>query len=72
MKKLFYILALLMLTGCEMRTNTDNTYMGIGGVTLHPFVYHGHDYVLCKYNEAGGVIHDPDCKKCVTIKRDSI
>lgn len=69
MKKILFLLGIVLLCGCE-----HNTSVGISpeGSTPFEFITHfeykNHQYIKFETNgldsRIGGVVHDPDCKYC--------
>lgn len=50
--------------------NEDEVTMLNEGVDSFSFSHKGHDYIafywgMSQYNSRGGVVHDPDCRKCI-------
>lgn len=68
MKKLLYlIITLLCLTSCWIEDNTKPTHIMETGLPFEivcEFKYKEHDYIKFSSGSLGGVVHNPDCKKC--------
>lgn len=63
----------LCLVGCQTEQTDERSDVNVypvNGITLHPFDYHGHGYLLCHYHNSAGIIHDPDCAQCKQHNRE--
>lgn len=72
MKKVLFILSLVLLCSCDFILNsksggsdTINSKEGTVPVPIiKTFKYKGHSYILFASREGGGVVHDPECQYC--------
>lgn len=74
MKKMFFIILAVMLTGCINPNNSnvpevqrhEKMYIEYAdglhrGITPVHFNYNGHNYICFISNESHSIVHDPDC-----------
>lgn len=64
MKHLSIILCALLLVGCDMPKRIKSAE-GTPMQEVIEFPYKGHYYIYFVGLSAAGVVHDPDCRKCM-------
>ena len=65
MKKILFLLSIVLLSACSARSDGSDTEQVKEGITpfdhIRTFKYKEHSYI--KFGRTG-VVHDPDCKYC--------
>jgi len=68
MKKLLFVIALIIFSGCggtNQNVQGVETHTDIGKYgDLYTVEHDGHDFVVYDGYKAGGFTHHPDCPKC--------
>jgi len=59
MRKVIFIVAILLLAGCSGNLNSDGTHRPVG--TWRRVKFEGHTYIQFLGYRRGGITHDPDC-----------
>lgn len=67
MKKLLFVIALIIFSGCGINQNVQSveTHTDIGKYgDLYTVEHDSHNFVVYDKFNAGGLTHHPDCPKC--------
>lgn len=71
MKKIIFALTILILTSCKY----ESRYPIQGKIEegkcplmyITEFTYKGHEYIYFHNSYQAGVVHNPECKKCLEV-----
>lgn len=70
MKKIIFILSLVLLSSCiskeqkeaaQLDTQQFEDFGSISNIDARTLTYRGHSYIIWNVSRGGSAIHDPDC-----------